>query len=269
MSPYWEGYPERNLLVPHLTARARLVALTVALVLPMLAWSSTAHADDLIPTQIYANVYGGTHIEDTTVTMTANVQRTPGGNSVIGHGTVTFRDSDGNVLASGLVPANEGSVQATIPKPAGSTTYYADYHGADGYADSTTSTDFTPQNLKPVYITPQPTLLKIGTGLLPTLTLTMAVSFKRADGTGVAGYGLRFYMLCDGSPSRTCGVSIPICTAVSDANGLASCKGSGAFGAIVSILTGGVKVTGTDSPTAPTDLYGVWTSEKFPVIATG
>jgi hypothetical protein len=223
------------------SAPARLIAtIAAALVLPFLALVAPAHADPPIPT--YSNVYPYNILDDdTSIGLSSSVYRV--GSSLGGiQGTVTFRDDQGNVLAADLPvsPAN-GYAHIDIPKPTQPTTFYVDFHGTDGFADSTGTRLYTPSFLHTVNVVPEPTIMKITAGS-PQLTLTLAAYARFKDGTPAPGVTVYFNGPCLlRDPSRgMCEIPLKWCQAVSDANGLASCQGAGTFASIVSILNGAV-----------------------------
>jgi len=241
----------------------RALVLVVAVTMSMLTWAPPAHADDPIPTILDMSVLGSDLEEATEVTLSASLH------SAVRpiNGTVTFSDEEGNVLAE--VPVSNysnGSAHANhvIPKPTEPTTYFAEYHSTDGHAVASDSFLYRPRFLKTVTVTAEPTLLRLGTGLLPQFTLTLAATATLEDGTGVPGIHVDFYAVCDPGP-RNCFPSIPLCSADTDVHGFASCNGAGTFGALLSILSGVVKMSAYQTPGGP-EKYHIASPSRIPPL---
>lgn len=95
-----------------------------------------------------------------------------------------------------------------------------------------------------VFLEPEPTVARLSPTL--KLTLTMATYLHDGNGQPVAGGTVDFTLLAK-APSiyEEPKVALPVCSAVSDASGLATCQGnvSALIGSVVSILAGGAYAT--------------------------
>jgi hypothetical protein len=106
-------------------------------------------------------------------------------------------------------------------------------------------------------LAPEPTVAQLSL-TSPKVTLTMSTSYRHLDGTPVAGVQLVFTHTRPTSLfDRDLG-KVFLCSATTDANGFASCKGSGTLGAVLSLL---VATYVTDTSTG--------NNAKMPVIVTG
>jgi hypothetical protein len=224
-------------------ARANLVVLiAAALVMSVFTPVAPAHADGPI-TQTRTVVYPFNELDNETVLgLAADVTPVPApyGNYDL-TGTVTFRDDQGNVLATDVpVAPDNGYAQAYVPKPTQPTTYYADFHGTGVFADSSSGGKlYTPSSLRTVIVTAEPSIARITSGV-PQLTLTLAARARFKDGTPAPGVNVDFLGPCLIDGPRGCQQRIQWCSAISDGTGLASCNGAGLLGSLSSILTGGV-----------------------------
>ena len=116
----------------------------------------------------------------------------------------------------------------------------------------------------PVVWDPEPTVARIGPGLKPTLTV--ATYLRDADGTPRVGEHVVFSVLAKmPSLQETPKPAYEVCRAVSDADGLATCKGSvpALVASVVSIVTGGGYATLLMGP-FPTEEF-----TRLPVILRG
>lgn len=225
-----------------ISAPARMVAMIAAiLVLPLLALVAPAQADDPGVTPTHVGIYPDNLLDDdTTLYLGANIFCCNGRDDGI-TGSFTFRDDTGATLASGVVPSLEnGYAVIYVPKPTRPTTYYVDFHGTNGFGDSSTSTLYTPSSRRTVNVTPEPTLMRITAGALPQLTLTLSAYARFKDGTPTPGVRVSFEGMCLVESPRMCASRVHWCSAVTDANGFASCKGAGLLAAVVSVLNGEV-----------------------------
>lgn len=218
-----------------------IVAAALAMSLPSLV--VPAQADDPAPKATRVSVAAFNELDDDTILgLAANVSPVAfiSGNWGI-TGTVTFRDGDGTVLASGVpVAPDNGYAQAYIPKPTQPTTYFADFHATGAWVDSTsTGVLYTPYRFRTVIVTPEPTLLKVTSGS-PQLTLTLSAYARFKDGTPAPGVTVYFSGDCLIPGPRMCQLMLQYCKAVTDWQGFASCKGAGTLGSVVSILGGSV-----------------------------
>lgn len=225
---------------------ARLFGLLAAvLVVPFLLVAAPANADDPVrPTKISLGAYNLLD-DETQILLAGSVSPIPPPpNNFNVTGTATFRDADGNVLAADVpVALDNGYTKAYVPKPTTTTTYSVEFHGTGGFADSTNTTTYTPSRLRTAYVTPEPSLMKIGTGLVPTVTLTLSAYAKYADGTPAPGVTVDFSTECLAQAGKGCSLIIPWCSATTNAQGFATCKGAGLLGSVVSILNGSVIMT--------------------------
>lgn len=100
---------------------------------------------------------------------------------------------------------------------------------------------------------PEPTVARFNP---LSLTLTFAVTMRESTGAPITGKRLQFSLfaktptLYDEKPK----FSYPICVAVTDANGRATCGGKALVGSLLSVLGGGAYATALDGPFA-TDYY--------------
>jgi hypothetical protein len=252
--------------MPRVLTPARLIAtVAAALVLPFLALGAPAHADDAPPQPTRVTVTPFNELDNNAVLgLAANVSLVASGEDGGITGTVTFRDDQGDVLASGVVVSTDvGYAQVDVPKPTQPTTYFVDFHGTGGFADSTGSVLYTPTSLRTVDVAPEPTIVKITAGS-PQLTLTLSAYARFTDGTPAPGVKVFFDGVCLINGPRGCQQRIQWCTATSDANGFASCKGAGLVAAVVSILSGSVFM---DASSTNPNYYVVVTNGTPPVIA--
>lgn len=215
-----------------------------ALVMPF----ASARADTPIrQTRVNAFTFNQLDVEDT-IGLGAEVSPVPAANPFNITGSLTFRDEQGNVLGTDdtLNPDN-GYGLIYVPKPTQPTTFTVEFHATGDLADSTGTTLYKPGSLRTVNVLPEPTILKITAGS-PKLTLTLAAYTRFPDGTPAAGVHVSFDGQCLVRDARgMCAVPLTWCTAVSDANGLATCKGAGTLGALVSLLNGAVFIQARSS----------------------
>ncbi len=109
---------------------------------------------------------------------------------------------------------------------------------------------------------PEPTVARLGPGL--QLTLTTATRLRDGSGAPIVGAKVAFTLFSK-TPTLydVSRFHLPICTAVTDAHGLATCKGQGLVGSLVSVVAGGAHAT----------LFNGWFPSdehvKLPVILGG
>ncbi|MFL6061270.1 MAG: hypothetical protein ACJ72E_08570 [Marmoricola sp.] len=250
-------------------APSRLVAVVLtALIGSALALVAPAHADIPLatpgPTRV--QIYPDNLLDDVaTLYLAANVFWGDQGRDDGVTGTFTFRDDTGAVLATDVPVSVENGYGVTyVPKPTRPTTYYVDFHGTGGWGDSTDSALYYPSSRRTVTVTPEATILKITAGS-PQLTLTLSARARFNDGTGAPGVAVSFDGPCLlRDPVHGFCQSQPLhwCTAVSDDNGFASCRGSGLLGSIVSILKGSVVMTAS----SPGLQYRIITTNDYPPV---
>lgn len=209
-----------------------------------------AQAADTIPTTAQVTVSGGDQI-GSTVYVTAYVfasGETPSGSVVftgVGDGTPVPLKGTGYASVQHVLTSND-------PFPVSIA-----FTGTNGFGDSSASTTVRP--LQKTYLHAQPTVLQLVGG--PRLTLTMSAYTRNALGGPLAGRKITFTLFAPAPVFLEKNNSLTVCTAVSDANGLATCGGVGLVAAIVSILVGGAYATHT--PGAPLPVYD---SVKLPVV---
>lgn len=252
--------------MPRLTARSLLSPIiAVLLALPVLVLVAPAHADEpLRETRVSVTPFNELD-DETRIGIAASVSPVafvPGNWGITG--TVTIRDDEGTVLASGLTPdPGNGYTMAYVAKPTRPTTYYADFDGTGVWADSAGSKLYTPSRLRTVTLSPEPTLLKITAGS-PKLTLTLSAYARFKDGTPAPGVTVFFSGDCLIPGPRMCSLPLEWCEAVTNSSGFATCKGAGTLGSIVSILGGSVWVSGHSYNSG----YYVTGVTRAPVIVT-
>ena len=107
---------------------------------------------------------------------------------------------------------------------------------------------------------PQPTVAWLGPNL--RLTMTMATYLYDGDGVPMSGANVGFTLLAPypAFPMPATQLSIPVCDAVADANGLATCKGGGFVGSTLSLLTNGAYATFMQGP------FHTEANTKLPVV---
>lgn len=229
-------------MMSRVVARARpVVLIAAALVVSVLTLVAPAHADGPV-TQTRTAVYPFNELDNEAVLgLAADVTPVPQpyGNYDL-TGTVTFRDDQGNVLASDVpVAADNGYALSYVPKPSQPTTYYADFHATGVFEDSSSPGKlYTPSNLRTVLVTAEPSIARITAGV-PQFTLTLSARARFKDGTPAPGVFVDFFGPCLIEGQRGCQQRIKWCSATSDGAGLASCKGAGLLGSLASILKGG------------------------------
>lgn len=226
-----------------------LIASITALVVALGVYAVPAQAVDAIPTTAQVTVSGGDQMGET-VYITAYVfasGQVPTGSVVftgVGDGTPKPLQGTGFASVSHVLTSND-------PFPVSIA-----FTGTNGFADATASTVVRP--LQKAYLHAEPTVLKLSG---PRLTLTMAAYVRDALGGPLAGRKITFTLLAPPPVFLEKNNSLPVCTAVSNANGLATCGGSGLIGSIVSILVGGAYATYVPAAIVPAYDY-----VKLPVV---
>lgn len=223
----------------NLRRRRTLAALLSSLLLPLalIAFPGAAAADEPIPTSTSLGLSGGTSYGEPQ-TFTATIisdQGTP-------TGSVTIRVNGGGVVADDLPVDSNGVAEVTLPaQEVGLVQYVADFHGTDGFADSS-GFAFTVISNSGVVLAPEPTIAQLSPGTIK-LTLTMSAYARTLSGAPIAGEQLTFSVFGKQPNLFDFGGGTVVCRAVTNAAGFASCKGAGVGGAIVSLLAGGSYVT--------------------------
>ena len=163
------------------------------------------------------------------------VKATTTSDSGVPTGTIRFTGNDLDVL----VPLDANGT-ATTQTPAATATepIAAEFLANEAFAYSLDSE--RPDIMERIRWEPEPTVARLAPF---RLTLTTAARLRDRTGQPMAGVTVDFTLVDNvpqlGEPGRP----FPVCTAVTDATGFATCKGSGAIAAIVSILTGGAFAT--------------------------
>ncbi|HET6151732.1 MAG TPA: hypothetical protein VFE15_02185 [Marmoricola sp.] len=242
----------------HAVRRRRIAPWVVALLLPLggLLAIAPAHADTPGPTTLDLAFTGGDHAGEV-VTASADVR--PADNSSDDPtGSVTFSVGDGQPVPVDQELDAQTTFVLTSNDPVVVT---ATFHGTGGWGDSTVTSTFHP--LYKFTMVADPTIASVGAGGLK-LNLTLSLHVVNSIGQGVPGYKVAFTLL-QPTPNVVFQnkLSLPVCTAVSDANGLATCGGTGLVAAVVSILVDGAYGTVIATPTQP--LAGL-DSTHLPVV---
>lgn len=121
--------------------------------------------------------------------------------------------------------------------------------------------DPVPANPDAVTWGPEPTVARIGPGL--KLTLTLATRVYDQQGAPKVGERIMFSLIAPFPGVLTePRPAVKVCEAVTDATGLASCKGQGLLASIVSILAGGAWATRLIGP------FGTDEYVRLPIILT-
>lgn len=235
--------------------RRWLLFVVLALVAGLGFTSTPAHADDPIPTTIGILFFGSGDHAGQTITADAYVRPADNG-SAYPSGSVVFSVGDGQP-----VPLDPHYLNAdttfTIPQ---NTPFpvTATFTGTNGWGDSTVTVIYKP--LQNIVWDPEPTILRLGPNA--ALTLTLATHVLNSIGGPMPGRIVSFSLF---GPAPFVTVppypGIKVCTAVSDAHGLATCGGKGLAASIVSILAGGAYATET-----PTGAFEGYNYVKLPVI---
>lgn len=214
----------------------RLVVLVLALLATFVAAGLPAQADDPIPTKVHVFTSAGP--TDSQIGLNARVTSGSG----VPTGTVVFFLVGQAAPLTGPVAVDAtGLAKATVPQSGGIfASYRAEFTGTNGYADSQGAQG----DGGVVLMDPQPTILQLGGPSLLKLNLTMSAYMHYTDGSPAEGESVYFTLLspavgASGHPQMSPFYipPIPVCTAVSGQDGIASCKGAGTGGAILSILT--------------------------------
>lgn len=239
--------------------RAALAAL--ALVVPVALVASPAAGDDPRPTQLeFFNYNPLIDHAGQQSPMAVRVYSQPYGGG-IPTGTVDVTIDGAAPITIPVDETGEASFTFTIPENQ-PFPMVAQFHGTNGWADSTRTITFTP--LTQILFDPQPTLLKTGPSGAK-LTLTFATYMRNSIGQGLPGIEIHFSMLGPVPVSYGAGnpLYVPVCTATTDATGLATCGGSAALSSIVSLLTGGGYATRYIGP------FNGFDTAHLPVVLKG
>lgn len=227
-----------------------VVSFGIALV-PLQAYADT------IPTSTMLQISGASYGDPLTFTATVTSESgTP-------TGSVTFTEDDGDVIAEDVAVDSDGVASVTmVATQTGLTGYHAHFTGTDGYG---ASSGFSLHNtvIAGMVLNPEPSVLEISKRNPLKINLTLSAYASRFDGSPVVGEPLTFSVLGKQPNLFDFGGGTVICTAVTDADGFASCGGAGLGGAVVSLLAGGSYVTHFRS-----ERYG-FSSAKAKVILLG
>lgn len=237
-----------------LAALAVVVALLVSL--GVATTPSASAADDPVPTTTTLTTRDVEFDDVRTVTATVT---SPAGTPT---GAVHFTIG-GSVIGDAAVDASGfATVTFTEPGPGAPYPITGAFHATDRFADSS-GTTWAQGLLAGVYLDPDPTVLRLVPPRLSLTTLTMAAHARRADGRPIAGLELVFKIGGERPTLFDFGGGKVVCGAVTDANGFASCRGTGGFSALESISTGGGWVAHFRFG------YYDFAAEKVPVLAVG
>jgi len=211
----------------------QLLRLPVLLALALLTaslFASPSQADALTGTTTAIAVSGGNQPGDL-LTVRATVTSAAG----VPTGSVRFTGNDLDVT----VPLGANGT-ATTQTPAATATepIAAEFSSSDGFAYSMDSE--RPDIMSRIRWEPEPTIAHL---VPPRLTVTTAVRLRDRTGQPMAGKTVAFSLVDNypqfGEPGRP----FAVCTAVTDATGFASCKGSGMAAALLSLILGGAFAT--------------------------
>ncbi|RNL80942.1 hypothetical protein [Nocardioides marmorisolisilvae] len=243
----------------HPFQQLRHVLLVLALALGVaapVALTTRAAADDLKPITLTVSVSGGDHVGSTFSAVIQvhgpNQEQVAGDVALTGVGDGTpVHEQYGYLQVFGTAPSNDP------------VTVTATFLGAPGYESGATASATTKPLQQPTF-SAEPTVARVKPGLKLTLTLsTHATNFVGAPMAGVPVVFTIRDAYEQGAPGpQTEPIRwIEICTAYTDANGLATCGGSGLLGSVASLLTGGAYATWATQP------WGNFT--KLPVVVSG
>jgi hypothetical protein len=226
----------------------RVLVLVVPLLVAvgLLAAPATAEDPTPVPTTTTLAISGPfSHPYGEPVTVTATVT-SPAGTPT---GTVTFSDDLGEVFAADVPLDAAGTASVTFQvEPDTRGRVLAAFTGTGGYGDSSAQLTFAKQPAL-VVVDPEPTVARLAPNF--TLTLTMAAHVHDTHGTPLAGHTVSFSLLGPMEMFDRDGGYLPMCQATTDADGFATCRGSGTLGALLSIVLGGSYATHW-----PTSYYG-------------
>lgn len=243
-------------------ARRFLVVALVALglVAPTL---SAAQADEPSSVPTRTRLFVDYVSETKPVTLTARISSAAG----VPTGSVTFfQRGIAEPIAAPVVVDARGDATLVVPHVSNAF-YAAEFTGTGVYADSVA--DGSSVGLEELVLTAEPTIARIGGPGLLKLNLTMSAHAHYTDGSPAVGNTILFTLLgvpagpSVGGPPTPPETAFPlvVCQAKVDHDGLATCKGTGTIGALVSILTlGGY---------ASYARVFSWDYVKLPVILTG
>lgn len=196
--------------------------------------------------------------------ITANVTSKSG----VPTGSVTFFKNGNPDPLGAPVPLNAtGAASITLPNtPDWPLPYTAQFVGTNGYADSTGTPSLFGESVK---MTPIGTILRIGGPGLLQITQTFSVRAKYAsDGVPATGEVITFTQKNkmhgqSGHPEMDPNYvyPVPVCTAVVDATGYATCTGTSPMSALVTLLT--------TSAWANHELFPTMETAYLPILSVG
>jgi len=207
--------------------------LPLLLAIPLLLVSlivAPAHALDPIGTTTAISVTGGNKPGDL-LTVKATVTSSAG----VPTGSVRFT---GNALDVTVPLGANGTATTQTPAATATEPIAAEFSSSDGFLYSMDSE--RPDIMSRIRWEPEPTVARL---VPPRLTLTTAVRLRDRTGQPRAGVTVDFSLVDNYPVFAEPGRPFPVCTAVTDATGFASCKGAGAAAAVVSLLLGGAFAT--------------------------
>ena len=236
------------------TARSALIA-TTALLLPLLGIASSAGASGPVaapgapaaaeapaaPAATLTRVFRSGSMQPRTIGINARVRSAAG----VPTGTITFYEVGKSEPVDGPIPVDATGLASTVQStPAGPNPvpvyYRAVFEATGDFADS----EGAEGDGGELVVRPEPTILGLGGPSLLKLTFTTAVYVHRAD--GVPEEGTFVYFSKDGTLVDPGTKMTEVCTAVTDANGYASCERQGANAALMSLLGAKLWVTAVD-----------------------
>ncbi|MCR1784522.1 Ig-like domain-containing protein [Nocardioides carbamazepini] len=145
----------------------------------------------------------------------------------------------GNALDVVIPLGADGTALAQTPAATATERISAEFTSESGFAYSLDSE--RGDVMSRIVWEPEPTIARLAP---PRLKLTTAARLRDRAGRPMVGVTVDFSL---GNPfpafPEPGGPAFRVCTAVSDQTGLASCKGSGALGAVLSLLLGGAYAT--------------------------
>lgn len=251
-------------------ARRSLIALLAgalaALGLYAVPAATAAPTDGPTDLRVFFGVPGDKAGEPVTIHASVKPAGSDGQVNIFPTGTVTFSVGDGVPKVVSQYGATTG-FSYTIPSN-DPFTVTATFHGTNGWEDSTYTATFKPLT-RPYWGPVVPTVASIGAGGLK-LNLKFSASIKNALGQGIAGRQIIFSLfnrLPQVADPASGGVAV--CTALTDANGDATCTGLTGLGTIVSILSGGAFANDTGPTIKPKDQSYSTSWTKIPAIVIG
>ncbi|MDQ6522026.1 Ig-like domain-containing protein [Nocardioides sp. LHD-245] len=210
---------------------SRIVALLAIPLLLIAVPVVQVQAAALVGTTTTLTVTGGNKPGDL-LTLEARVTSAAG----VPTGSVRFT---GNALDVVVPLGADGTARTQTPAATATQRISAEFSSDSGFAYSLDSE--RGDVMSRIVWEPEPTVAKLAP---PRLILTTAARLRDRAGRPMVGITVDF-SLVNPLPAfpEPGGPAFRVCTAVTDTTGLASCKGSGALGAVLSLLLGGAYAT--------------------------